>query len=149
MENSDPSHEELRQQVQNLCRTGNKIQAIKVYRSARRVDLADAKEAVEQIVATDTNETRPTVGRSSNPDAERDLDGELLQRIERDGTIPAIKWYRDQTRCGLRQAKEHVEDLIEKTGANPQSTMGFGWIVSIVLAILAVLCVLAFFGFAA
>ena len=39
----------VRQQVQNLCRAGNKIQAIKHYREATGVGLKEAKDAVEEF----------------------------------------------------------------------------------------------------
>jgi len=49
------------------------------------------------------------------------LEQGALQRVRQEGKIPAIKWYRQQTDCGLRDAKNEVERMMERHGVEARA----------------------------
>jgi ribosomal protein L7/L12 len=104
--------DELRQ----LLKQGEKIRAIKLYRIETGVGLKDAKQAVEYIEA---NMRREQESASSAPGKDQPLhmysglvDPEKLQSLIRQGRkIEAIKYFRQQSGAGLREAKDAVDWL--------------------------------------
>ncbi len=92
----------VEQLVRQALADGRKIEAIKIYREATGVGLAEAKHAVEAIEH----------GESTSPaSAPADLDKELL-RLLRDGQkIEAVKRHRERTNSGLKESKDYVESL--------------------------------------
>jgi ribosomal protein L7/L12 len=90
-------------------RQGKKIHAVKAWREATGVSLADAKRAVEQVEAGGAPSWTP-VDRAPHL-----LGPELIvavRELKRRGrTIEAIKLMRQQTGLGLREAKEAVDNL--------------------------------------
>lgn len=73
------------------------------------------------------------------------LDADVVEILEREGKIAAIKHYRDETGCGLREAKEAVEQLAARVGISPRSGAGCA---ALFVALFATLC-LAAVGFVA
>lgn len=91
---------------------GNKIKAIKLYREQTGVGLKEAKEAVERMAL----ELRaPGI---EHPIAEIHADNELRQLILAGYKIQAIKYYRQQTGAGLKEAKEAVERMTPELKAS-------------------------------
>lgn len=50
----------------------------------------------------------------------RQLRAGALHRVRTEGKIPAIKWYRSNTGCGLKEAKDTVEKFMEEDGLPPR-----------------------------
>jgi ribosomal protein L7/L12 len=67
-----------------------------------------AKQYPEAIISCFKTMSRPVRGKA--------LDKELLLIHDREdgGKIRAIKYFRDVTGCGLREAKDYVESLIDE-----------------------------------
>lgn len=103
------------------------IAAIKAYRELTGAGLAEAKNAVEQLMAGPPKRDEPTAPplpqstafRSEGPAPEQQV--ELLEMLRQGAKIPAIKRYREITGSGLKEAKEAVEELALKHGLTIKS----------------------------
>lgn len=100
------AHSDPLTQISQLARSGEKIEAIKLYREEYGVGLADAKDAVDAIARGESPASQAQAALpASGPDkAVRALaaDGEL---------IDAIKLYRELHGVGLKEAKDAVEAM--------------------------------------
>lgn len=98
---------DLDAQARRLAASGRKIEAIKVYREATGLGLAEAKEAVERLAAGAP--TEPVT-----PQTTAEL-GDLMEQAralkQRGDVIRAIKLVRTSTGLGLREAKDFVDNL--------------------------------------
>jgi ribosomal protein L7/L12 len=94
--------------IQHMLIAGNKINAIKLYRQRTGVGLKEAKDAVDRM-ALGLKATQP----QESKQAERgQVDPDELQRLIFAGQkIKAIKYYREVTGVGLKEAKEAVDWL--------------------------------------
>jgi ribosomal protein L7/L12 len=105
--------------VRSALARGAKIEAVKLYREATGLGLAESKEAVEQLEGT----LGPEVADSSRlltsprpvPPPPTGMTAEkraaILDALRRGMKIEAIKHYRDATRLGLAESKAAVEAL--------------------------------------
>jgi ribosomal protein L7/L12 len=107
-----------RDEITWLLQTGQKINAIKLYREETGASLADAKAAVERMelalrmgLVTPAEPRMSQMPATSN-DAPESLTREVEALLMQGKKIQAIKLYREQTGLGLREAKEAI-DLIE------------------------------------
>ncbi|MBV9469115.1 MAG: ribosomal protein L7/L12 [Abitibacteriaceae bacterium] len=93
--------------VEELVRSGQKIQAIKLYREQTGVGLKEAKDAIDAMAAGAFS--APPVARSSQfmPSPSSTLEN----LIKSGRKIEAIKLYRQQTGAGLKESKDHVEAI--------------------------------------
>ncbi len=91
---------------------GDKIGAIKLYREATGVGLAEATHAVNAF------ESGGALNASSGPPAtdEKSLEADVLNALSGNGTIAAIKLYRERTKVGLKEAKDAVEAIAARHG---------------------------------
>jgi ribosomal protein L7/L12 len=107
-----PDDDALLNQVAGLLAGGRKIEAIRVYREARGVGLAEAKHAVELIEAgRQWSAAEPTPATK-----EPGLVGEVLEHVRAGRWIHAVKHYRDATGSGLKEAKDAVEGIARSAG---------------------------------
>lgn len=111
------SSEELEAEVLHLLTTQGKIQAIKFYREQTGIGLTEAKEAVEAIEANHPHNLRPGQQYETDFESPDDLEVEVLHILAAQGKIQAIKFYREQTGMGLKEAKETVEAI--EAGRSP------------------------------
>lgn len=99
--------------VRELALSGNKIEAIKVYREATGVGLKEAKDAVEDMIAREAYYPTQSFGGNSNYPAAGGpslaLSPEVMRLVEENKKIQAIKLYREQTNLSLKEAKDAVE----------------------------------------
>lgn len=109
---------------------GNKIQAIKLYREQTGLGLKEAKDAVEKL------ETELHLSSPSTPSS--DQSHRVRDALFEGNKIQAIKHYREQTRVGLKEAKDAVEKLEGELRASspnrftkPQNTGCFAVIVAL------------------
>jgi ribosomal protein L7/L12 len=107
-----PAEDELLNRIAALLADGRKIEAVRVYREARGVGLAEAKTAVELVEAgrqwSATTQTPPS--------AEPGLVDDVLEHVRAGRWIHAIKLYRETTGSGLKEAKEAVEAMARSAG---------------------------------
>jgi ribosomal protein L7/L12 len=97
--------------IAELLRRGEKIEAIKFYGEKTGAGLAEAKQAVEQF----------TVNRGTQPRARGVEKTAVIHELQRDGMLAAIKEYRAQTGCGLREAKLAVDEIARREGIVPRN----------------------------
>ena len=124
------SNPTLAERVRHLVADGQKIEAIRVLREASGVGLAEAKQAVEAIASSEFLEPNDLSGVA---------EGELLGLLQAGRKIEAIKLYREQHPCGLREAKDFVEALAKQRGivAPPGGCLGVALALLIVFLVAA------------
>jgi ribosomal protein L7/L12 len=112
--------------VEELLRSGRKIEAIKRYRQQTGVGLKEAKEAVERMEAGNVS-SKPVVGMNDGYSVGSDelrnsysgdsyysslsFNDELRELVRKGKKISAIKRYREVTGVGLKEAKDAVDRL--------------------------------------
>lgn len=109
--------EAIENEIRQQLASGNKIAAIKRYREATGVGLAEAKAAVESLEAggSSTERVQPE---------DSDLTQQIVTLLGRGEKIEAVKMYRDRFRVGLKEAKEAVEQIGEQNGIPASSGTG-------------------------
>lgn len=122
---------EIETQVRDLIRQGRKIEAIKVYRGATGLGLAESKRDVEAIEAG----RRPATAVGVGAGVVRDL-------LDQGRKIEAIKAYREATGSGLAESKEAVESLMRESGIVVEGGGGPAWIVAAIVSAAVALLVL-------
>lgn len=66
------------------------------------------------------------------------LDAQVLTIAATGGKIAAIKWYREQTGCGLKEAKDAVESLLRQHNVSPRQSGCAGAVLLVIAAAAAV-----------
>ncbi|MEW4487779.1 ribosomal protein L7/L12 [Thalassoglobus sp. JC818] len=101
-------------------RSGNQIEAVKLYREWTGSSLAESKQAVEDVQrkfesgmsAEEILQSAEAGSSNSNSeDAQRQA---VLEEIRKGRKLQAIKIYRDYSGVGLKEAKEFIEQLTEQ-----------------------------------
>ena len=115
-------------QVRQLLADGRKIEAIRIYREATNVGLAEAKHVVEDI-------ERSVSPIASNPDDDDDSVPDLLQLLREGNKIEAIKRHRARTGTGLKESKDYVEALAARHGIVDPRVGCLGMLLGIAIAI--------------
>lgn len=115
MSSSDDLPPQTLTEIEGLLRQGQKISAIKVFRDATGVGLAEAKAAVERM------ELGLPAGAGPAADAAAKLTPQMVSELEHlivEGRkIEAIKVYRETTGCSLAESKAAMDDLERDVGA--------------------------------
>jgi len=106
------------QQIHELIHAKQLIHAIKLYREATGVSLAEAKEAIEAMASDES--VKP-------PDGVRDYDNPILNArirslLAKRQKIEAVKIYREEYGISLKDAKDAV-DRIEASMRSGSSSM--------------------------
>lgn len=91
-------------EVMRLIKARRHIQAIKVYREDTGCSLQEAKDAIEVLERGDLISPAQPQSRFLPPNA-----GQLESLVYAGQKIEAIRLYREQTGCGLREAKDAIE----------------------------------------
>jgi ribosomal protein L7/L12 len=120
-------------EIRALLESGQKIEAIKRYREMTGAGLAEAKEAVEAIERR-AAPLMPAEGRSSDPDFER----RLRTLLDHGEFIQAIRYYREQRKTGLKQAKDAVEAFARAQGIEIQHSGGLGCLITVLIVVAVV-----------
>ncbi|TWT55848.1 50S ribosomal protein L7/L12 [Thalassoglobus neptunius] len=101
-------------------RSGNHIEAIKLYREWTGSNLAQAKLAVEEMQRkfesgmSAEEILQSAEADSSNTDSDDAQRQAVLEEIRKGRKLQAIKIYRDYSGAGLKDAKEFIEQLTEQ-----------------------------------
>lgn len=101
--------QDVETQIIELLQSGNKIEAIKVYRGATGEGLKESKDAVE---AFERGEPLLLSGEPVAPSPSlQSLNEQVRLLLQQNKKIEAIKVYREATGCGLKEAKDAVEAI--------------------------------------
>ena len=112
--------------VVSMLQQGRKIDAIRMYREQTGAGLREAKNAVE---ALERGEHLPAAARAAGSVGVRgDLKADLWALIQDGQKMEAIKFYREQTGCGLKHAKDAVDAVGREHGVVPKAAGCFGMI---------------------
>ncbi len=106
---------DLEARVRQLLASGEKIAAVKEYREATGAELIEAKQAVEGIEAGMHLDPRAT--RMKTP--LENWKSEVVELMRAGNKIQAIRVYREVHGCGLKDAKEAVEEIAAQHGITP------------------------------
>ncbi len=117
----------LEEEVVRLAHEHGIISAIKHYREVTGAGLAEAKAAVESLIAG---------VQAAGMQGQLAGEAEILVIVREQGKIAAIKRFRELTGCGLKEAKEAVEAMMARTGTRPgKSSAGCGTYVFVVILV--------------
>ncbi len=111
-------NDQLLDQILPLLAHQQKIEAIKVIRSALNLSLADAKSAIDQLEAERFALTAAKPAAKTADDAWQTAARELLLQGK---SLQAIKLCKVRTGCSLQSAKEQVDALAAKHGLSARS----------------------------
>lgn len=100
--------DEQLKELRRLIASGNKIEAIKQFRNMADVGLAEAKAAIEAIESGGHHGS----AHAAPPRNLKQAEQAALAAIRQGNLIEAIKRYREQTKVGLKEAKEAVDALV-------------------------------------
>jgi ribosomal protein L7/L12 len=107
--------------IRQALAAGNKIQAIRLHRERYGTGLAEAKAAVEAM-ERGAPLPPPPAPESADPQVQV-FWSEVDDLIRQGQKIHAIKRYREQFACGLKEAKDAIDQRAIRTGA-PASSGG-------------------------
>lgn len=109
--------EVFRQGLLRLLHAGQRVQAVAAYRRRTGVDLEIAKQAIDELERDREFDVAP---------ADANLEWEVIAYLERGEKIGAIKFYREKTGLGLKEAKDAVEAIEARLGLAPAPGSGGG-----------------------
>ena len=95
------------QEIHKLLHDKQLIQAIRLYREATGVGLAEAKEAVEEMARNEF--TKPPSGVRNYDDPV--LESKIRSLLSKGKKIEAVKIYREEYGISLKEAKDAVERI--------------------------------------
>lgn len=107
--------------IRQALAAGNKIEAIKLHRERYGTGLAEAKAAVEAM-ESGLSLPPPSTPESAEPQVQV-FWSEVDELIRQGQKIQAIKRYREQFACGLKDAKDAIDQRAVRIGA-PTSSGG-------------------------
>lgn len=112
-------------EVKAIASSGNKIWAIKVYRMATNYGLKEAKDAVEQYLATKelSIPEQFIATDTQTPPTQNSQEQEFFQLCQT-SPINAIKIYREKTGLGLKESKDAIDAI--RAGARQLPAGFFG-----------------------
>jgi ribosomal protein L7/L12 len=112
-------------EVARLVQAGQKIEAIKLYRTLTGVGLKEAKDAIEQLEAGQVVSVGQLIVQQWTSGAGEPPDPAEIRRLLLAGKkIEAVKLYRQQTGLGLKEAKDAVEAVEAALGrAGPEPSV--------------------------
>ncbi|MCA9034896.1 MAG: hypothetical protein KDA91_07200 [Planctomycetaceae bacterium] len=123
-------NDELQNEIRELLSRGQNIEAIKRVREETGWNLAEAKRAVEQLIEA---EHLDEADANAPSDGKGDLQ-EIVALLQNGRKLEAIKLFRNQTRAGLKEAKQAVELIAAKHGI--EEPKGSGCLSIVVLLVI-------------
>jgi ribosomal protein L7/L12 len=107
-------------EFKRLVHSGQKIEAIKLYRELFSVGLKEAKDAVDKLEAGEPVVLTSVSVTSSSASADQAARmAEMMQLLQAGKKIEAIKLYRQMFDVGLKEAKDAVEAMEAGIGGGP------------------------------
>ena len=118
----DDRSSSVESRVLELTNRGELIQAIKIFREATGLGLADAKRRVEEIARQGPAEANPT-----------NFDQEILHVLRAQGKIAAIRCDRAKSGRGLKESKDYVEALAADHDVETSNSGCLGMVLAMIL----------------
>ena len=115
--------EKSESEIRNLIAQGETIRAIKLYREATGAGLVHAKSAIENLERTGSFDYIAFTA-ETGPSESSDCVEEVSRLMKLSQKIAAVKFYREQTGCGLKEAKDSVERIASEHGIADTSANG-------------------------
>lgn len=125
--------DDWRQKIVEMLERGQKIDAIRIYREATGVGLAEAKSFVEGLERSLTTGELPPEAGGDEPAH----DADLVELLRSGSKLQAIKQYRERHGVGLKEAADAIERMAVNAGI---SSSGKGCAVLGVLTAITVGC---------
>jgi len=116
------TQDSFEKELRELLTSGNKIEAIKLYREETGCGLAEAKDAVEALAAGSQVSDRSA--RASVPVDDSELIDEVKELIGQGNPLLAVKLVRERTGRGLKESKELVDQIGVDSGLASPSGSG-------------------------
>jgi ribosomal protein L7/L12 len=95
-------------EIKELVTKGNKIAAVKLYREITGAGLKESKDAVESIERGVPIQI-PSPAQTGDPDPFLEI--QIKRLLAERKKIEAVKAYREAYNCGLKEAKDAVDDI--------------------------------------
>ena len=111
--------DDFNQELRELLRDGQKIEAIRRYRERTGTGLKEAKDAVEHLEHGGLLPPENTAKQAA-------ILPDLVSLLEQGRKIEAIKLYREKLGGGLKEAKQDVERIAREHGIQPSKAGCFG-----------------------
>lgn len=117
-----------------LLRTGENIAAIARYREWTGLGLKESKEAIDHLERTGSLPPPPPKRSLELPPA---IETQIVELLRARQKIQAIKIYRELSGCGLKDAKEAVEEIGRRHGIASSGGCAGVLLAGLLLAMLA------------
>jgi len=112
------------QEIQQLIRAGNKIEAIKRYREVTGLGLKESKDVIDRLAEGKGIQVSSLTIQVGQPGLSDPIDkmAEVNRFLRAGNKIEAIKLYRETTGLGLKESKDEVEKLEAAMRASSRMT---------------------------
>ena len=109
------------QKIHELLHAKQIIHAIRLYREATGVGLAEAKQAVEEMALVEVTKPPPGVRSYDDPV----MESKIKSLLAKGKKIDAVKIYREEYGIGLNEARNAVERIEATMPRDPATTMPY------------------------
>jgi ribosomal protein L7/L12 len=130
---------------------GEKLQAVKVYKEAKGVSLAEAKDVIDRLAeklqaegsmqyeAANIEQPAETHDHSAQ-ESDGSLEERCLELIKSGNILQAVKLYKDESGAGLKDAKDMIDSMVAQLKKDiPSPQKGCGATIVIVIIVTTVL----------
>lgn len=115
----------LDQQILDLCKQGQKIAAIKLYKERTNAGLEESKDYVDKLAATyESKKLETYTPNTKTPSIS--LDQQIVALCKQGQKIAAIKLYKESTDLSLLDSKNYVEKIAAQHGLQEVSSKSGG-----------------------
>ena len=130
---------------------GEKLQAVKVYKEAKGVSLAEAKDVIDRLAEKlqaegsmqyeAANIEQPTETHDHSAlESDGSLEERCLELIKSGNILQAVKLYKDESGAGLKEAKDMIDSMVARLKKDiPSPQKGCGATIVIVIIVTTVL----------
>lgn len=129
---------------------GEKLQAVKVYKEAKGVSLAEAKDVIDRLAEKlnedNTNQyeisnvEQTTHSNHTTQESNNSLEEKCLELIKSGNVLQAVKLYKDESGAGLKEAKDMIDSMVARLKKDiPSPQKGCGATIVIVIIVTTVL----------
>lgn len=92
----------------DLIKDGQPLQAVKEYKDDTNCSLTEAKEHIDMLVEKINARKKEKTKKKTKTGDER-----YIELINQGAILQAVSEYKDATNCGLKEAKEYIDNLAE------------------------------------
>lgn len=92
----------------DLIKDGQPLQAVKEYKDDTNCSLTEAKEHIDMLVEKINAKKKEKTKKKTKTGDER-----YIELINQGAILQAVSEYKDATNCGLKEAKEYIDNLAE------------------------------------